>query len=793
MFRSFGTLVARTWPAWLVVWLALLVAAWLAAPRWDDVAQDQELGLLPADSPSRVSEAIFRQAFPDEQTTANIVLVLEREEGSTSLAQVKQFIGDVLEPRLREIAERAGGFARASSPSDGPLFSDTPVAPRPTESRSIIARVRTPNAPGVGALLSSADGRAALVVVELTMEFMSRRNWPVIGQVEELLRVLRTEGRMPAGVRVELTGSAVIGRDNTQAQLRSARATELLTVVLVIVLLVLIYRAPLLALIPLATVYVAVQLGLGILAFLAEREIITLFQGVQIYLTILAYGAGVDYCLFLMARYREELERGADPSQAIVDAIGHVGAALAASAATVICGIGMMIFAEFGKFRQAGFAIPLGLVLVLGASLTFTPALLLLAGRFAFWPRYPETKGERKPEREARGGWERLAQLVSRRPGALWLSAVGVMIPFGVVGLLFSGRMTYNLIGNLPADAPGVAGLRTLQAHFPAGLVSPTTVLVINPDVDFDARQGRALVERITKQLRDRREELGLADFRSLAAPLGVTEVTERAFTQVDMPENVVREAIEREARERYLTDMGERKEIGTRLEFILEDSPFAQSAMKRLGDLEATIRESLPPEFRDGTRIYLLGTTAGLRDLSAVLDRDRTRIELLALVGVFLILVLLLRTILISFYLILSVLFSYYVTLGVAFVVFWALDPSGFTGIDWRVGIFLFTILIAVGEDYNIFLMARVEEEQRRLDPVRGVLEALRRTGPIISSCGIIMAGTFASLMAGSLTEMKQLGFALAFGVLLDTFVVRPILVPAFLVLWHRRFRPAA
>jgi RND superfamily putative drug exporter len=153
----------------------------------------------------------------------------------------------------------------------------------------------------------------------------------------------------------------------------------------------------------------------------------------------------------------------------------------------------------------------------------------------------------------------------------------------------------------------------------------------------------------------------------------------------------------------------------------------------------------------------------------------------------------------LVPVYLLLSVLFSYYTTLGVTFAVFYLLDPAGFSGIDWRVAIFLFTILIAVGEDYNIFLMTRVHEEQQRHGPVRGIAQALDRTGPIISSCGIIMAGTFASLLAASLTEMKQLGFALAFGVLLDTFVVRPVLVPSFLVLlntgrliWGKRAQKA-
>jgi RND superfamily putative drug exporter len=805
MFRLLGQIVRRGWPLLLAGWAVLLIATRHFAPPWDQVAQDREFAFLPPDSPSRRADDALARAFPDDRFASNVVLVLHRAgDEQPSLRGDLKFIGDVLEPGLRQIAEAEGGLAYDTKPSDEPLFSDEPApAPPPSEQRSIIARILTPNTPGSGALLVSPDGQALLVVVELTTEFLSNRNWQTIDKIEGLLRQLRDEGKVPSGLDVSVTSSAVIGRDHTQAELQSVRATGLLTVILVIVLLVLIYRAPLLALIPLATVYLAVQVALNVLALLAGAGHITLFQGIQIYVTILGYGAGVDYCLFLTARYREELDRGKSPADAAADAVGNVGAALTASAATVMCGIGMMVFAEFGKFREAGFAIPLSLLLVLCATLTFSASLLRLAGRWAFWPWRQQAAAPRPAPAAGswrqffRAGelervWDRVGQLLLRRAGTVWLATVALMAPFVAVAALCYGRLSYDMVGDLPADASSVAGTRLLQQHFPAGIVGPVTVLLVDPRVNFGTEQGRAVVARLTDQLREQKEELGLADARSLTAPLGITGAG-HDYSGLDVPEDVRREATERAAREHYLTDLGERSRDGTRLELILAQSPFALASIADLDKLESAIRSAPPAEERPDAELYVSGATASVRDLAAVMRRDRTRIDLLVLAGVFAILVLLLRGLVVPLYLLLSVLFSYFATLGVSFAVFWLLDPHGFTGIDWKVAVFLFTILVAVGEDYNIFLMSRVREEQRRLGPLRGITEALDRTGPIISSCGIIMAGTFGALLAGSLTEMKQLGFALAFGVLLDTFVVRPILVPAFLIWLHRVPRFAA
>jgi RND superfamily putative drug exporter len=632
----------------------------------------------------------------------------------------------------------------------------------------------------------SPDPRGLLVVVDLTTELMAARNWPIISQVEEHVTRLRHEGKVPEGLKIDITGSAVIGRDHNLAQLQSARATGLLTVILVIVLLVAIYRAPLLALIPLATVFLSVQVAIHVLSLLAQAGWITLFEGIQIYITILAYGAGVDYCLFLTARYREELEHGTEPGEAVSRAVSGVGHALVASAGTVMVGIAMMMFAGFGKFREAGFAIPFSLLLVLAATLTFSPALLRLAGRWAFWPRHPETRATEpapRKESELEWVWDHMGKALRRKPWHIWLGALGIMLPCVLLGAAFSNQVSYDLIGDLPADVPSVAGTRALQEHFPAGMMGPLTVVIVDPSADFASPAGRKLVKDLTDRLVRQKKELGLADVRSLTAPLGSTAQAAGAFTNSDIPREAREEAVQTAALKHYATDMGGRKKVGTRVELVLEQSPFSHQSIDNLERVKHAVTKDLPERLASA-ELHFVGATASLRDIAVVVQRDRTRIELLVLASVLLILVVLLRGVVVPVYLLLSVLFSYYATLGALLVVFWVLDPAGFTGIDWKVAIFLFTILVAVGEDYNIFLMTRIHEEQEGHGIVGGVTHALTRTGPIISSCGIIMAGTFATLLAGSLLEMKQLGFALAFGVLLDTFVVRPILVPAFLLL---------
>ena len=247
----------------------------------------------------------------------------------------------------------------------------------------------------------------------------------------------------------------------------------------------------------------------------------------------------------------------------------------------------------------------------------------------------------------------------------------------------------------------------------------------------------------------------------------------------------LARQLVLARAIEHYVSNTKELDHHVTRLDVVLALDPFTRRSISHLDVLEDTIRRELPEGLRKGTELYLTGATASFRDLKAVAERDRKKIHLLVTVSVLAVLVVLLRRCAVPIYLILSVLFGYLVTLGVTLAVFRLLASGDFPGLDWTVPIFLFTLLIAIGEDYNIILVTRTDEEQDRLGLLPGVTEALAKTGGIISGCGFIMAGTFSSLaFGGSLARMYQLGFALTFGILLDTFIVRPILVPAYLIL---------
>jgi RND superfamily putative drug exporter len=513
------------------------------------------------------------------------------------------------------------------------------------------------------------------------------------------------------------------------------------------------------------------------------------FKTTKIFIVTILFGAGTDFCLFLISRYREEITRGFAPPQALAQAIGHVGEAITASAMTTIFGLSMMFFADFGKFRNSGPAIGLCLLVALIACLTLAPALLRLFGRGVFWPfgagpRPMELSAERQSHANTLTGrfWEWIAGAILARPGLILLGSIALLSPLAYAGT--SIRISYDLVSDLPPDRPCVVGTQILESHFSAGELGPITVVAYQPTAEFDQEAGKQQISLLTKALYD---SPGVISVRSIAEPLGDKPGKFNPFS----PAGRRKLAALRNPRTKatFLTQVPELAGKVTQLQIVLNHDPFSLAAAAALDELDNQLKaEALDPESPwHGSQFEFVGVTAGTRDLKAVTRSDQRLIERLVTLAVLGILLVVLRRPLVCLYLIASVLFSYYVTIGATQLVFELLDP-GFQGLDWKVPIFLFVILIAVGEDYNIFLMTRVIEEQQRWGLLEGLRRAVVSTGGIITSCGVIMAGTFVSMMTGTLRAMLELGFALTLGVLLDTLVVRPILVPAFLALIYRR-----
>ncbi|MCS7304943.1 MAG: MMPL family transporter [Thermoguttaceae bacterium] len=614
----------------------------------------------------------------------------------------------------------------------------------------------------------------------------------------------------PGGLRVGLSGSAAVGADMLFASWESIRNTEWVTVLLVVVVLVVVYRAPGLVLIPLGAIVISVVLATDLvaLAWWVCQKLgweFMVFKTTRIFIVVLVFGSGTDFCLFLISRYKEELQRGREVARAITHALASVADALAASALTTVIGLATMIFADFGKFRNGGPVIAFCLLVMLAAAMTLAPAMLRMVGRGVFWPlrisQKPMPGTGRKTidsielSAEQRGLWFTVAKAVLARPGWILLGTLLVLAPLAVRGTQVP--ITYDLLSELPPDRPSVRGTRLLEEFFLPGETGPITVLAEAPASGdgaepgrFATPEGRRQIAELTAQLFQFRyiDSTGqqvqpIVSVRSLVEPLGGPPGS------LGLGEGLGKLLASRhpKAKARFLAQAAGYEGRVTRFDLVCQYDPFSRESMRLLEHVEEYLHRLAedPQSAWYGIQFHFAGTTAAVRDLALVTASDQQRIQRLVVVAVLAVLILILRRIAISMVMILSVVFGYFVTMGLTDWVFrWWYGP-GFEGLDWKVPIFLFVILIAVGQDYNIYLATRAFEEERRRGWREGLRVALVRTGGIITSCGVIMAGTFASMLAGSLRAMQELGFALSMGVLLDTLIIRTVFMPAFLSFW--------
>lgn len=784
MFDFLGTLVSRRWITVLLGWTLLTGLVHLFAPRWEDVAHDGDLAFLPQGMPSVQGEKLLQAAFPGVRAKSQIILLVARTDG-------------VLCGEDYAIANR---LVEEYTPTE--------------EENQPILEVLSHQSEVVGKKLVSQvgpNGQALLIILQLRNEFMAVGNVGLVSKIQQQLDRLRHEAGFPAGLQLAMTGSTAIGSDIFMSGEESIRNTERATILLVVVILLLVYRAPGLVVIPLITIFVSLAVSMGLaaeLARLCEQSgwlDFKIFTTTKIFVVVILFGAGTDFCLFLISRYKEELQHGRQPSEAVAEALGRVGGAIGASAITTVLGLGVMAFSDFGKFRDSGPVIAICLLVALAASVTLAPAILRMTGPAVFWPfgvSSPQTRSDKRhsvyPSDESetdttvfRGLWERLSKQIIIRPGLILAGSLLLLAPLAWHGL--SVEVTYDLLGGLQPDRPSVVGTRLFEEYFPAGETGPITILVLDEKGGLEAsasqRQRIASLSRSLYGLKycDSRGKLTqpITSVRSLVEPLG--ERSKQHGLLGSVRKSVLRS--QRETKDLYLATSPEYAGRVIRLDVVTAFDPFSRESIRFLDALNSHLQSlsETPETDWHEAEFYCIGPTASIRDLRTVTASDLVLIQRLVTIAVLAVLIVILRRPLVSVYLILSVLLGYFVTLGTTSLYFAWLYGEKFNGLDWTVPVFLFVILVAVGEDYNIYLVTRVYEEQRRRGAVEGLRVALIRTGGIITSCGVIMAGTFASMLAGTLRAVNELGLALTLGVLLDTFVIRTILVPAFLMLWNQ------
>ncbi len=887
MMVPLRSIVSRR-PGWVVgTWFLVAATVGLLSPDLTRLAAEGQAKLLTGDSESLRAALQVGKDWPDQYYESLAIVALHRPGGLTQ-------------------ADHA--YARR--------LSDRIMATnRPAE----VVRVLGPRSESeIAGRLLSRDGTVELMAVHLGKPFVSPATQRAVSWLEA--RSDSADIARPDGLEVHWSGDAVLGMDFMADVQTSLDRAALVTVFLLMIVLLVVYRSLWLALVPLTTIGVSLVIARGVLAWmaLAGWEISPL---VELFLVAILFGSGTDFCLFISWRFGEHFNPN-NPAGAMRVTLRRAIVALLTSAGTVIVGLLLMGTTKFKLFSSTGPSVAIGLAFSLAATLTLTPALLVLLARHR--PR--SFAGLTAP---SSGYWNWFGRKALSRPLLNWGVTVLAMAPLAVLGLRTT--IVQDIITELPGDNDAAHTLRLLATKFEPGILTPLTV-VLDWEGDFRRSEGLALIDDVSRSLSRQRR---LTEVRSATQPLGSPETLARAriasrLSEVNdgitrmangagqlhkgLSEGVVKlraalwlekktglhlaggapeatgtptaanpeaarvgiasglkhaslalfgtglsstwkrqapqarsEAPEpakaadpREEMLRELTRASEgagqiaegaklaRREVSSilgdpvgrraldrlminvetvqahpellrgfavyitpnghraRIELAQADRVFSGVAMDQVLSLRRRLNEYLGD--LDGTpvRATVTGPNAEACDIRTLTRNDQFRSWFVVPIGVFLVLMLALRDPLACVNLVVTMLLTYAFALGATHLVFVTL--LGAEGIDWKVPYFLFVLLVAVGVDYNVFLMDRVRQESEGKELRTGVIRAVGKTGGLITSAAAITACSFASFLSSPLASLRQLGFALVVGITVDAVFVRPLLVPCGHWLLNRR-----
>ncbi|MBM9459735.1 MMPL family transporter [Nocardioides sp. zg-536] len=524
------------------------------------------------------------------------------------------------------------------------------------------------------------------------------------------------------GLEVRATGTVPQGLDSQESGERALLVVGIATIVLIVGLLALIFRSVLICLLPLVTVGIVSVIATGVIGWANAAFDLKADSSVEQILVVVLYGVGTDYILFFLFRHRERLRQGASVQSSVVHSLDRAGEAIASAGGAVIVAFMALVLSSLSIFRAIGPALAIAVFVTLLAALTLVPALVSLLGKALFWP----SKAWQKEPKH--GAFIRIGRTVGRRPGRTALVSGGVMAVLAIFALGFNPSFDFN--SSLPEGVESTEALETFQENFSAGAAEPVPVLL-----DTDGT------------------EVGGDELAAFGAALGEAQGVDAVSEPVPAKDGT--------AFQYYLT---------------LADDPTSDAAQDNVGGPIRDVAHDAAPE---GTEAFVGGTPGIFADMSSAMARDYRVVFPVAAGVILLILALLLRSLVAPWFLMAAVGLGFAATLGLTVIAFQLIGDE--TGLIFILPIYIYLFVTALGTDYNILMIARLREEGREgHDPHAAAAQAVTHAGPTIGAAGLILAGTFASLMLAGNTLLVSMGFALAVGILIVAFVMSMFFTPA-------------
>ena len=676
----------------IIIWLVLMIGL-SAGPQLGDY-KVTNFQSLPDDAESIIAQQKVDELFPNDQGTPGI-LVFHNENGDVDVEGVKEILDAIRSENIEGIDQ---------------LIDINQLPPQALQG------------------FTSENGSTMIVPMNLEAGLGSKDYAHINDKATEIgTEVAKTQENMA----FYITGPAGIAGDTTKLFESADFKLLLATIVIILVLLIAIYRSPLLAFIPLLATIIVYQVANQSIALLGAAGL-EINNSTTSIMSILLFAAVIDYSLFVFSRYREELNNYEDKYVAMKHAMRATGEPVFFAGGTVFAAMLVLFFADFRDYQNFAPVFGLAVFIIMLASITLVPALFTLFGRKAFWPKVPKY-GEVKEVKH--GIWGPIAKFVVNRPGV----SGGIVALLMVITSLnvFNLNYEFDTVKSFPEDLPSRVGYEIVESNFDKGELAPSTVLV---EAD----------EALTEQ--------NIADIQAaIEAQNGVASVRMQGVTD---------------------------DSLAVKYSVALNLNPYSVEALDLMSSLRGELENILADADISGEG-HVAGITAKLVDERDVNNGDIVKIVILETILILVLLLLLTRSWKMPIYMMATILVSYLSALGLG--IFLVDVLFGYDAVSTRVPVYAFIFLVALGIDYNIILVSRFLEERKRATVKEALEIAIRNTGGVISSAGVILAATFAALTTMPITDLFVFGFMVAIGILIDTFLVRGMLLPALILFFEK------